>query len=110
MDPVAYQSFEDSPIPPKHRPTTHVRVASGVHSFGQEFLGFPPEEGVSSFADSTATGSTSSVATVAMADDSGTAAESEGVAAPSAKIPGVGTRMTVIRLQNGEVREDAGGY
>lgn len=105
IDPVAYQTFELSPLAPKYRPTTHVRVAEGVHCFGQEFLGFPPDEGVSAFAKSETT-------SVSLAQGNASALASGvergmgiGVdnSSPPAKIPGVGTRMTVLRLGNGEV-------
>lgn len=96
MDPLAYQTFENSPLPPKLRPTTHARVSEGIHSFGQEFLGFPPEEGVSSFSE---------LAAPEAADAQSTPAA--GGSPPHfelrPKIPGVGMRMTVLRLGNGEV-------
>lgn len=100
IDPVAYQTFKDSLLPPKYRPTVRVRVAVGVYSFAQEFLGFPPEEGVSSFAASDSIRpSVSNVAAIGV----GKAAESVETYAPFAKIPGLGTRMTILQLQNGDV-------
>lgn len=95
MDPLAYQTFENSPLPPKLRPTTHTRIAEGIHSFGQEFLGVPPDEGVSLFSE---------LAAPATVDAQSTPA---GGNSPlfelHPKIPGVGMRMTVLRLGNGEV-------
>lgn len=101
MDPLAYQTFENSPLPPKLRPTTHARIAEGIHSFGQEFLGVPPEEGVSSLF--------SELAATTAAVDARSITPAAGAAGSSPpfelrpKIPGVGLRMTVLRLGNGEV-------
>ena len=106
MDPLAYQTFENSPLPPKLRPTTHARIAEGIHSFGQEFLGVPPEEGVSLFSE---------LAAPATADARRAATPTAGAGSPHfelrPKLPGVGIRMTVLRLANGEVgrRQDGGG-
>eukprot|EP00903_Cladosiphon_okamuranus_P013972 g12993.t1 len=96
MDPLAYQTFENSPLPPKLRPTTHARIAEGIHSFGQEFLGVPPEDGVSLFSE-----------LAAPAVDDGRSMHDAGASPPPfelhPKIPGVGLRMTVLRLGNGEL-------
>lgn len=104
MDSLAYQTFENSPLPPKLRPTTHARIAEGVHSFGQEFLGVPPEEGVSLFSE---------VAQPATAVGAQSTPAAAGASSPRfelhPKIPGVGMRMTVLRLGNGEVCGWVGG-
>lgn len=96
MDPLAYQTFDNSPLPPKLRPTTHARIAEGIHSFGQEFLGVPPEDGVSLFSE-----------LAAPAVDNAQSTHDAGGRTPRfelrPKIPGVGMRMTVLRLGNGEV-------
>lgn len=104
MDPLAYQTFESSPLPPKLRPTTHVRVAEGIHSFGQEFLGVPPD-------DQAFLVSGEDLATPAIAAAAGISTQSAvalGRELPQfelhPKLPGLGMRMTVVRLGNGEVR------
>lgn len=102
MDPLAYQTFENSPLPPKLRPTTHVRVAEGIHSFGQDFLGVPPREDGLLYPEP--------AAPTVSASHSG----AESVArlpyfALHPKLPGVGIRMTVLRLENGEVGIEGGG-
>lgn len=109
MDPLAYQTFENSPLLPKLRPTTHVRIAEGIHSFGQEFLGVPPdgllEEHPFLFSEG-------SVAPAAPAVNPQNAATTTG-GLPRfelhPKFPGLGMRMTVVRLRNGEVRAAVAG-
>ncbi|CBN75526.1 conserved unknown protein [Ectocarpus siliculosus] len=105
MDPLAYQTFENSPLPPKLRPTTHVRIADGIHTFGQEFLGVPPEEGVSSFSEYAVAGSSASETT---AHSSGDGTDPSAVGGSQQfelqpKLPGLGMRMTMLRLGSGEL-------
>ncbi|CAM9310916.1 unnamed protein product, partial [Hapterophycus canaliculatus] len=97
MDPIAYQTFENSPLLPKLRPTTHVRVAEGMHSFGQEFLGVPPRKGIP-FSPESAAPSPSVVH-----HSSAESATSLPSFVLHPKLPGVGIRMTVLRLGNGEL-------
>lgn len=100
MDPLAYQTFENSPLPPQLRPTTHVRIAEGIHSFGQEFLGVPPEESSSLFSESAAPAEAAGVGSQRAIAAGGRSSQFE----LHPKLPGVGIRMTVLRLRNGEVR------
>ncbi|CAM9586287.1 unnamed protein product [Pylaiella littoralis] len=103
MDPLAYQTFEDSPLLPKLRPTTHVRIAEGIHSFGQEFLGVPrngaPETGSFMFPPESVTPATTAVSTQNTIAAGGGSPQFE----LHPKLPGLGMRMTVVRLGNGEL-------
>lgn len=103
MDPLAYQTFENSPLPPKLRPTTHVRIAEGIHSFGQEFLGVPPDDKAFLFSEED---SAASAAAAAGVSPQTVAAAGRGLPQFELhpKLPGLGMRMTVVRLGNGEVR------
>ncbi|CAM9522088.1 unnamed protein product [Ectocarpus sp. 12 AP-2014] len=106
MDPLAYQTFENSPLPPKLRPTTHVRIADGIHTFGQEFLGVPPEEGVSSFSEYAVAGPAASETAAYSSGDDGTAHAAVGGSQMfelQPKLPGLGMRMTMLRLGSGEL-------
>ncbi|CAB1107363.1 unnamed protein product [Ectocarpus sp. CCAP 1310/34] len=106
MDPLAYQTFENSPLPPKLRPTTHVRIADGIHTFGQEFLGVPPEEGVSSYAEYAVVGPPTSETAAHSSGDDGNAHAAVGGSQMfklQPKLPGLGMRMTMLRLRSGEL-------
>ncbi|CAM9494118.1 unnamed protein product, partial [Choristocarpus tenellus] len=99
MDPVAYQTFEASPLPPKIRPTTHMRVAEGVHAYVQEFLGLPDTYDTANLSDE----ENRIQEMVLRNGKEGTGMVVSRSDYQRGKVPAVGSRMTVIRLGSGEM-------